>query len=241
MGSVGSEICHDVVSPDAWLEARKAFLVKEKAFTKLRDELSQARRELPWEPVKEDYVFEGPQGPAKFSDLFEGRSQLVVYHLMYPPDWDAACPSCSFWADGFNPMIVHLNHRNTSMVAISRAPYPKLKEYEKRMGWSFKWFSSGNNSFNYDYGVSFPQEDVDRGTCHYNYRVSDCGVTDKEGISVFFKAPDGAMYHTYSTYERGIDLMNTAYNYLDLTPKGRDEDLVGMREWLRRHDEYDTP
>ncbi len=165
MGSVGSKLRHDILSPDAWLEARKELLVKEKEFTKLRDELSQARRDLAWEPVKEDYVFEGPQGPVKLSDLFEGHSQLIVYHLMYSPDWDAACPSCSFWADGFDPIIVHLNHRDTSMVAISRAPHPKLEEYEKRMGWSFKWFSSGNNSFNYDYGVSFPQDDVDRGTC----------------------------------------------------------------------------
>ena len=228
-----------VVSPNEWFAARKELLLKEKEFTKLRDELSQARRDLPWEPVKEDYVFEGAHGPAKLSELFEGRSQLIVYHLMYAPDWDAACPSCSFWADGFDPIVVHLNHRDTAMVAISRAPYPQLAVYEKRMGWSFKWFSSAGNSFNYDYGVSFSQEDVDRGVCHYNYRVSDPGVTDKEGISVFLKAPDGAIYHTYSTYERGIDLMNTAYNYLDLTPKGRDEELVGMRDWLRRHDEYD--
>jgi predicted dithiol-disulfide oxidoreductase (DUF899 family) len=231
-------IARNVVFPDAWLVARKALLLKEKEFTKLRDELSQARRDLPWEPVKEDYIFEGPHGPERLSDLFDRRSQLIVYHLMFAPEWDAACPSCSFWADSFEPVIVHLNHRDTSMVAISRAPYSKLARYEKRMGWSFKWLSSGKNSFNYDYCVSFPQEDVDNGQCFYNYSMDDPGVTDKEGISVFFKTPDGEMYHTYSTYQRGIDLMNTAYNYLDLTPKGRDEDLVGMRDWLRRHDEY---
>jgi predicted dithiol-disulfide oxidoreductase (DUF899 family) len=229
----------NVVFPDTWLAARKALLRKEKEFTKLRDELSQARRDLPWESVKEDYIFEGPEGAEKFSDLFDRRTQLIVYHLMFAPEWDAACPSCSFWADSFDPVIVHLNHRDTSMVAVSRAPYSKLAQYEKRMGWSFKWLSSGKNSFNYDYCVSFPREDVDKGQCFYNYRMDDPGVTDKEGISVFVKTPDGEMYHTYSTYERGIDLMNTAYNYLDLTPKGRDEDLVGMRDWLRRHDEYD--
>jgi predicted dithiol-disulfide oxidoreductase (DUF899 family) len=228
-----------VVSPDAWLAARKALLLKEKEFTKLRDELSQARRDLPWEPVKEDYIFEGPQGPEKLSDLFGRRSQLIVYHLMFAPEWDAACPSCSFWADSFDPVIVHLNHRDTSMVAISRAPYSKLAQYEMRMGWSFKWLSSGKNSFNYDYCVSFPQEAVHKGQCFYNYTMDDPGITDKEGISVFLKAPEGEMYHTYSTYQRGIDLMNAAYNYLDLTPKGRDEDLVSMRDWLRRHDEYD--
>lgn len=229
---------HKIVSAEAWLEERKELLAKEKAFTRLRDELAQARRELPWEPVKEDYVFEGPHGPEKLSELFEGRSQLIVYHLMFAPDWDAACPSCSFWADNFNPIIVHLNHRDTSMVAISRAPYAKLAQYEKRMGWSFKWLSSGANSFNYDYDVSFPQEDLDKGRCFYNYAMDDPGVTDKEGISVFFKTSDGKMFHTYSTYQRGIDLMNTAYNYLDLTAKGRDEEDVSMRMWLRRHDEY---
>lgn len=239
MSSVGSQTRHNVVSHKEWVEARKAFLVREKHFTRLRDELSRARRDLPWELVKEDYVFEGPRGAEKLSDLFGGRSQLVVYHLMFAPDWDAACPSCSFWADSFDPVIVHLNHRDTSMVAISRAPYSKLARYEKRMGWSFKWLSSGKNSFNYDYFVSFPQEALDKGKCYYNYTVDDPGVTEKEGISVFFKTPDGALYHTYSTYQRGIDLMNSAYNYLDLTPKGRDEDVVSMRDWLRRHDEYE--
>lgn len=241
MSSVGSEVHRQIVSHDAWVAARKAFLLKEKEFSKLRDELAQARRDLPCELVSEDYVFEGPHGPATLSQLFEGRSQLIVYHLMFAPDWDAACPSCSFWADNFNPIIIHLNHRDTNMVAISRAPYPKLAAYETRMGWSFKWYSSADNSFNYDYGVSFLQEDLDRGQVYYNYRFSDPGVTDKEGISVFCKASDGSIYHTYSTYERGIDLMNTAYNYLDLTPKGRDEELTSMRDWLRRHDEYEQP
>ena len=206
----------------------------------MRDRVAQLRRDLPWEPVSTDFVFDGPNGQERLSELFDGRSQLIVYHFMFAPEWDAGCKSCSFWADNFDPIIVHLNHRDVSMVAISRAPYEKLEAFEKRMGWSFKWLSSASNAFHYDYGVSFRADDVAKGSVRYNYRQFDPdGDTDLPGISVFIKTDDGKMYHTYSCYARGIDLMNTAYNYLDLTPKGRDEGDAPQR-WVRRHDEYDV-
>lgn len=233
---------HAVVSHQAWVEARKQLLAAEKTFTRERDRMSQARRDLPWEEVATAYVFDGAQGPKSLAELFEGRSQLVVYHFMYAPDWDAGCPSCSFWADNFNPAPVHLNHRDVTMVAISRAPYETLAAYQQRMGWSFPWYSSGRNTFNYDYGVSFDDATLAKGQASYNYVEIDLdGATDLPGISVFYKDDAGRIFHTYSTYERGIDLMNTVYNYLDLVPKGRDEGGNGMRPWLRRHDEYDKP
>jgi predicted dithiol-disulfide oxidoreductase (DUF899 family) len=229
---------HAVVSHEEWVEARKKLLAAEKTFTRERDRVSQARRDLPWEAVTEAYVFDGPNGRRTLGELFDGRSQLIVYHFMFAPDWDAGCPSCSFWADSFNPVGVHLNHRDATMVAISRAPYEKLAAYRRRMGWSFPWFSSSGNSFNYDYGVSFRDEDRARGAL-YNYGLIDQEEeTDLPGISVFYKDAAGRIFHTYSTYTRGIDLMNTTYNYLDLVPKGRDEG-AGIMAWLRRHDEYD--
>lgn len=232
---------HTVVSHQAWVEARKNFLAAEKAFTQARDRLSQQRRDLPWEQVTAEYVFDGPHGRRTLAELFEGRSQLVVYHFMFAPDWGEGCKSCSFWADNFNPVAVHLNHRDVTMVAISRAPYEKLAAYQKRMGWSFPWYSSNRNPFNYDYGVSYGDADHAKGHADYNYRDIELeGETDLPGISVFYKDDDGRIFHTYSTYGRGIDLMNTAYNYLDLVPKGRDEDDGGMSSWLRRHDEYDA-
>ena len=229
-----------VVSHDEWLSARAAFLKKEKEFTRLRDEVSQGRRELPWEKVEKQYTFDGPRGRETLADLFETRSQLIVYHFMFAPEWNEGCPHCSFWADNFNPTIVHLNHRDVAMVAISRAPLAKLAAFKKRMGWSFKWLSSGENSFNYDCNVSFTSEDVKRGTDFYNYRKGDAGHEDREGVSVFFKDESGSIYHTYSAYARGIDLLNTAYNYLDLVPKGRDEEKLEFTQaWVRYHDRYD--
>ena len=228
---------HPVVSHDDWLAASTAFLAKEKEFTRLRDELSEQRRDLPWEAVTKTYMFEGPQGKETLSDLFEGRSQLVVYHFMFGPDWEAGCPHCSFWADNFNPIIVHLNQRDVSMVAISRAPYSKLEAYKKRMGWDFKWLSSAETDFNFDYQASFPPEDLKQGRVFYNFKEQPEKSSEREGISTFYKDSSGNIYHTYSTYARGIDLANTAYDYLDLVPKGRDE---GGRSqyWVRRHDEY---
>jgi predicted dithiol-disulfide oxidoreductase (DUF899 family) len=230
---------HPVVSREQWLEARKALLAKEKEFTLRRDELSRERRELPWVKVERNYVFEGPRGKESLSDLFGKKSQLVVYHFMFGPDWDDGCPNCSFWADNFDPIIVHLAQRDVSMVAISRAAYEKLARYQKRMGWSFKWLSSRDNEFNFDFGVSFTAEQLANKTADYNYRRQDPGPAEREGASIFYKDPAGTLFHTYSTYARGIDLVNTAYNYLDLCPKGRDE---GDRNqyWVKRRDEYPT-
>jgi predicted dithiol-disulfide oxidoreductase (DUF899 family) len=228
---------HKVVSSDKWIEARKQLLIKEKEFTRLRDELSQQRRDLPWQVVNKEYVFEGPKGKETLPELFEGRSQLIVYHFMFDPGWDAGCLHCSFWADNFNGAIVHLNHRDVTMIAVSRAPHTKLAEYEKRMGWNFKWVSSAGTDFNFDYGVSFTPEEVANKSAVYNYTTQDPGFTEREGVSVFYKDSKGSVFHTYSAYARGIDMLNGAYHYLDLVPKGRDE---GDRNqfWVRRHDEY---
>jgi predicted dithiol-disulfide oxidoreductase (DUF899 family) len=226
---------HAVVPRDEWLEARKALLVQEKEFTRLRDELSALRRELPWERVEKDYAFDGPHGEQTLAELFDGRTQLVVYHFMFGPDDDVGCKSCSFWADNFDPNVVHLKARDVTFVAISRAPYEKLAGYKQRMGWRFDWYSSGRNDFNFDYGVSFAPEDLDKEL--YNYGTLPPRIEDREGMSVFVKEDDGNVFHTYSSYARGIDLLNTAYNYLDLVPKGRDENGQGQ-SWVRRRDEY---
>jgi predicted dithiol-disulfide oxidoreductase (DUF899 family) len=231
---------HKVVSSDQWIEARKQLLIKEKEFTRLRDQLSQQRRELPWEAVTKDYVFVGPNGKQALSELFGGRSQLIVYHFMFAPDWEAGCPHCSFWADNFNEIIVHLNHRDVTMIAVSQAPYAKLATYEKRMGWNFKWVSSNGTDFNFDYQASFTPEDLAKKKVFYNFEMQEPpgpGTSDREGVSVFYKDLKGNVFHTYSTYARGIDIVNTAYNYLDMVPKGRDENGRGQF-WVHRHDEY---
>ena len=228
---------HKVVSHDKWIAARREFLAEEKAFTRARDALSQERRDLPWEAVETDYVFEGPNGPARLSQLFEGRSQLIVYHFMFGAGDDVGCAHCSFWADSFNDNVIHLNHHDVSFVAISRAPQAKLEAYQKRLGWTFKWLSSGVNSFNYDFGASFRTEDLEPGKTPFNFGTLPAGMEDREGISVFYKDAEGRIFRTYSTHGRGIDLMNTAYNFIDLTPKGRDE-AEGTQRWVRRHDEY---
>ena len=227
---------HRVVSHDEWVKARQKFLKREKAFTRERDALTQERRELPWEKVDKGYVFDGPDGRETLSDLFAGKSQLVVYHFMFGADWDEGCPACSFWADNFNPIVVHLKHRDTTMVAISRAPLKKIEAFRKRMGWGFKWLSSGGNDFNRDLGVAFTPEEVERKKADYNYTMQDPFETEREGTSVFFKDAKGNIFHTYSAYARGIDLVNTAYNYLDMTPKGRDE--KSPLDWIRHHDKY---
>lgn len=229
---------HPVVSREEWLKARTAFLKKEKEFTRQRDDLSRQRRELPWMKVDKTYVFDGPRGKETLQQLFENRSQLIVYHFMFAPDWDAGCPHCSHWADNFNGVIVHLNHRDVTMVAISHAPYRKLAAYEKRMGWTFKWLSSHDSDFNFDYHVSFTPEELKRKKALYNFTTQDPGSPEREGTSVFYKDPSGAVFRTYSAYARGIDMMNVDYQYLDLVPKGRDEGGRGPF-WVRRHDEYD--
>jgi predicted dithiol-disulfide oxidoreductase (DUF899 family) len=228
---------HKVVSRGEWIEARKQFLIKEKEFTRLRDQLSRERRELPWQRVDNSYVFEGPNGIQTLPQLFDGHSRLVVYHFMFSPDWDAGCPHCSRWADNFNGVIVHLNHRDVSMIAVSRAPYEKLAAYHKRMGWNFKWMSSFGSDFNFDFGVSFSPEELANKQAFYNFVKQDPGVAEREGVSVFYKDRAGTIFHTYSTYARGIDMMNVDYQYLDLVPKGRDEGDKGPY-WVRRHDEY---
>jgi predicted dithiol-disulfide oxidoreductase (DUF899 family) len=229
---------HEVVTRDAWVAARKALLAKEKEFTRARDALSAERRELPWVKVEEPYAFETTRGKKTLAELFEGRSQLVVYHFMFDPSWADGCKSCSFWADNFDRNVVHLNHRDVTMIAVSRAPLEKLEAYKKRMGWSFDWASSLGTSFNHDYHVTITQEEIDKKTAEYNYAPSDW-AGETPGISVFFKDEDGAVYHTYSCYSRGLDMMNAGYHYLDLVPKGRDEaDFAYGMEWLRRRDQY---
>jgi predicted dithiol-disulfide oxidoreductase (DUF899 family) len=228
---------HEVVSHREWIEARKELLKKEKEFTRLRDQLSQWRRDLPWERVEKSYVFEGPSGKESLSDLFDGRSQLVVYHFMFDPDWDAGCPHCSHWADNFDRVIVHLNQRDATMIAVSRAPYSKLVVYERRMGWSFKWASSFGSDFNFDYQASFTPSQLAEKRAFYNFTEEDPGISEREGVSIFYKDRKGDIFHTYSTYARGIDMMNVDYQYLDLVPKGRDENGKGPF-WVRRHDEY---
>ena len=232
---------HAVVSAEEWAIARKELLEREKEFTRLGDELARQRRDLPWEEVIKEYFFEGPDGTRSLSQLFDGRSQLIVYHFMFPPDWDEGCPHCSFWADSFNGTTPHLNARDVTMLAISRAPQPKLAAYAKRMGWTFPWFSSGATDFSHDFGVAFGPETHVSEPAEYNYGPDGPGCTDREGISVFYRGGGGHVFHTYSTYARGIDLMNAAYQYLDLVPKGRDE--AGRDDpqyWVRRHDEYQS-
>ena len=230
---------HQIVSENEWVAARKALLAKEKEFTRLRDELSRQRRDLPWERVEKDYVFDGPGGRQSLADLFDGRSQLVVYHFMYGPDWENPCKSCSFWADNFNGIIAHLNQRDVTLVAISRAPLAKLQAFAKRLGWSFKWVSAGDGDFNYDFNVSFRPQDLAAGPITHNYAPRKTTMSDLAGISVFYKDADGAIFHTYSCYARGLDMLNTAYHYLDLVPKGRDEaGLAHSMSWVRFRDLY---
>lgn len=226
-----------VTTREKWLAQRAELMAAEKAFTKQRDELNALRRTMPWVKLETSYVFDGPEGQVSLADLFQGRSQLIVYHFMFSPEAETGCKSCSFWADHFDGAIPHLNARDTSFVAISRAPVDKLQKQAKRLGWKFPWVSSGKSTFNYDFNVSFePGED---GKAMYNYVVQPVPFKDLQGISVFAKGPDDAIYHTYSTYGRGQDLVNGAYNMLDLTPKGRDEDgLPFTMAWVKLHDEY---
>ncbi len=230
---------HQVLPRSEWIEARRRFLAKEKEFTRLREALSRERRELPWERVEKSYVFDGPTGKVLLSDLFLGKSQLVVYHLMFAPDAQSACRGCSFWADNFNGTIPHLEQRDVSFVAISRAPLSRLQAFATRMGWTFKWVSAAAGDFNYDYQASFREADMDRGTATYNYERYADRMPDKPGFSIFFKDPGGAIFHTYSTYARGIDPMNVTFQLLDLVPKGRDEQgLAHPMSWVKLHDQY---
>jgi predicted dithiol-disulfide oxidoreductase (DUF899 family) len=239
-GSSGGAMNHRVVSRNEWIIGRTAFLAKEKEFTRLRDELSRERRELPWVKIDKQYAFDGPRGKESLAQLFESRSQLVVYHFMFSPEWEQGCKHCSFWADHFDGMQVHLNHRDVTMVAISRAPLAKLEPFKKRMGWRFKWVSSFENDFNHDFNASFTPDENQSEKAFYNFAIVNAGATDREGVSVFFKDESGTVYHTYSCYARGIDILNGTYNYLDLVPKGRDEDgLKSPQAWVQFHDRYE--
>ena len=228
---------HRVVSQEEWTSAAQALLKKEKEFTKARDAMSATRRELPWVKVETDYVFEGPDGPVSLSDLFNGQSQLIVYHFMYAPGWDEGCSGCSFVSDHVDSARQHFEHHDVAFTAVSRAPLADFEAFKKRMGWSFRWVSSNKNNFNYDFGVSYRQEDVDNGPVHHNFVMQKLKSEEEPGLSVFTKDEEGNIYRTYSTYERGLDLLIGAYNYLDLTPKGRNEE--GGMSWMRFHDRYE--
>ena len=230
---------HKVVSKEDWVDARKVLLDKEKEFTRLRDELSAERRRLPWNRIEKDYSFDGPNGKQSLADLFGNNRQLLVYHFMYGPDWEEGCPSCSFWADNFNGVDVHLEHRDTTLLAISNTSVANIEAYKERMGWSFQWVSSAGTDFNQDFHVSFSPDEMAGEEVYYNYRKSPFPVSEAPGMSAFFKDEDGAIYHTYSTYARGLDILNGAYNMLDLTALGRHEDGKGMA-WLRRKDQYES-
>jgi predicted dithiol-disulfide oxidoreductase (DUF899 family) len=228
-----------VGSRDEWTAARLELLAREKQLNRLRDELAEQRRRLPWVRVGKDYCFEGPGGARTLRELFEGRSQLLVYHFMFGPEWDEGCPSCSFWADSFDGVTVHLAHRDVTLVAVSRAPYERLAAYRARLGWSFPWYSSAASDFNFDFGVSFTPEQQERGG-DYNFVHQEHPPEEAPGISAFATDESGAVCHTYSAYSRGLDPINSAYQLLDLAPRGRDEaDLAWTMAWLRRHDSYD--
>jgi predicted dithiol-disulfide oxidoreductase (DUF899 family) len=231
---------HAVVSRDEWAEARKRHLVREKTLTRLRDELSAERRALPWERVDKEYRFQTASGERTLSELFGHGSQLVVYHFMFGQDWQDGCKGCSFWADNFNGIDVHLRHRDVTLIAISSAPLDKIEAFRRRMCWSFAWVSSAGSDFNHDYHVTFAPEELERGEIEYNYTHIRRSMTEAPGISVFIKDASGTIFHTYSCYARGLDMLNGAYHYLDLVPKGRDEaNLTHHSDWLRLHDRYE--
>ncbi|MGB7158847.1 MAG: thioredoxin family protein [Tepidisphaeraceae bacterium] len=232
---------HQVVSREQWVDARRALLEDEKRLTRQREDLARRRRELPWVKVEKNYVFDSPDGKQTLSDLFAGRSQLVVYHFMFNPAWQEGCPSCSLVSDHFDGALPHLAARDVSFTAVSRAPLAKIETFKRRMGWRFHWVSSHGSDFNYDYHVSFAPEQRTRGKVDYNYRIDEFPSEEAPGASVFHKNPSGEIFHTYSTYARGLEPLVGAYTILDLVPKGRDEDALGFSmEWVRHHDRYGT-
>ncbi|MDH3303777.1 MAG: DUF899 domain-containing protein [Gammaproteobacteria bacterium] len=230
---------HTIATDKDWVDSRRELLDAEKAFQAARDELAAKRRALPWRTIRIDYVFEGESGRRSLNDLFGEQSQLVIYHFMYHPDWDEGCKSCSFWADSYDGMIPHLKARDVAFAVISRGPLDKLLAYRKRMGWTFPWLSSAENSFNFDFWVSFSPEQIESGSACYNYRDDAAVGTEMPGLSVFAKDENEDIFHTYSTYARGLDNLNPVYQVLDLVPKGRNEKgLPYPMDWVRRHDEY---
>jgi predicted dithiol-disulfide oxidoreductase (DUF899 family) len=231
---------HPVVTRDEWVAARKRLLDKEKDFNRARDRLSADRRDLPWVKVEKPYVFDGPKGKVSLADLFAGRGQLIVYHFMLGSGWEQGCPSCSYLADHFDGTLVHLAHRDASLVAVSRAPLAEIEAFKKRLGWNFPWVSSHDSDFNHDYHVSFSQDELAKGEVYYNYGMTEFPSEEAPGLSVFYKNKRGEVFHTYSAYARGLDILIGAYNFLDLVPKGRDEqDLPWTMAWVRHHDRYE--
>lgn len=228
-----------VVSRDEWLKARLDLLEQEKALTRERDALSRKRRALPMVKVNKAYQFEGQAGRETLADLFGDCSQLIVQHFMYGKGWGEGCPSCSFWADGFDGTTIHMRHRDAAFVAVSNAPLGEIDAYRKRMGWTFKWVSSFGGDFNRDYHVTFTEEERAKGLIYYNYRENSFPADEAPGVSVFYKNSESQVFHTYSCYSRGLDILNSTYHYIDLLPKGRNEDdLPYSMGWLRRHDDY---
>jgi predicted dithiol-disulfide oxidoreductase (DUF899 family) len=230
---------HTVVSPEKWLAARREFLREEKEFSKLRDRLAARRRELPWVKVEKEYLFESPNGRVSLADMFEGRSQLIVYHYMLAPGWEDGCRGCSFVSDHFDGAIPHINAKDISFTAVSSATLPEIGRFKDRMGWDFNWVSSNGTSFNQDFKVSFTPEEVESGKADYNFGMREIGMGEMPGISVFARGPDGAVYRTYSAYSRGLDVLIGAYTLIDLTPTGRNEDPDAPMNWVRLHDRYD--
>jgi predicted dithiol-disulfide oxidoreductase (DUF899 family) len=233
---------HQIVSRDEWITARRELLAREKELTRLRDEVSTQRRELPWVRVEKNYVFEGPNGRETLADLFAGRGQLVIRHFMMGPGWEEGCVGCSFSADHLEGALVHLEHHDVTVVVVSRAPFAEIEAFRRRMGWKFKWVSSFGSDFNYDYNVSFTPEQVATGRVPYNYGLTDRAGEEMPGVSVFHKDADGQIAHTYSTYARGGEVLLGTYAILDMTPNGRNENGPGhnLTDWVRHHDRYDV-
>lgn len=230
-----------VVSQSEWTAARKELLAKEKEFTRLRDEISRQRRELPWEKVEKRYKFEGPSGKLAFADLFGTHSQLIIYHFMLGPGWKEGCPSCSYLADHFDSANIHLPHRDVTLAVVSHAPYAEIAAFKQRMGWRFPWYSSFTSDFNYDYQVSLRPDERGKDEVYYNYEMMKFPPDERPGLSVFFKDEGGEIFHTYSTYARGLDILVGTYNFLDMAPKGRDEaGLKHSMAWVRHHDKYES-
>ncbi|WP_341892401.1 thioredoxin family protein [Variovorax sp. YR752] len=237
---MNTTVNHPVVSQDRWMDARKSLLAREKELTQLRDRIAEERRSLPWTRVEKAYVFETPTGRRSLADLFEGRRQLLVQHFMFGPDWEQGCQSCSFMADHSDGMRVHLEHRDVTLLAVSRAPLARIEAFRRRMGWQFPWVSSHDNDFNHDFGVSFTPDEMASGAVAYNYVKQPFPSEEAPGVSVFFKDDDGDVFHTYSTYGRGVEVMMGTYNMLDLVPKGRDEHNPSYAmDWIRHHDRYE--
>jgi predicted dithiol-disulfide oxidoreductase (DUF899 family) len=232
---------HPVVSQEQWLKARRALLEEEKAVMRQRDALWEKARNLPWVKVDKPYTFDSPTGKTTLAELFGPHSQLVVYHFMFDPTWSQGCKSCSFIADHYNPIVVHLAHRDISFMTISKAPIDKLEQFKKRMGWTFPWVSAANTDFSRDFGVSFTDQELAAGTGVYNYTAKPYPIRELPGLSVFYKDGRGDIYHTYSTYSRGLDTFLTAYQYMDIVPKGRDEANDPGMGWLRHRDRYEDP